>query len=89
MTAVLVFDRDGDAMAFATEEETAGYLEAVDVESGEYAAAYLGDGTVLRLLTPRGQNGPCWCWHGREGPGRAAGRDPGLPAHEGLGRRTP
>ena len=34
MTAVLVFDRDGDAMAFATEEETAGYLEAVDVETG-------------------------------------------------------
>lgn len=58
MGAVFVFDRDGDVMAFKSEAEAADYMEAIDVDDGEYAAAYLADGTVLDILAPHGPDGP-------------------------------
>jgi len=45
-------------MAFGSESEAAGYVEAIDVDDGEYDAAYLADGTVLKILAPDGPEGP-------------------------------
>jgi hypothetical protein len=41
--AVLVFTRDGDVMAFVSPEQAAAYMEAVDVEAGEYEAVFAVD----------------------------------------------
>lgn len=51
MGAVFVFDTSGDLNVFASLGDAAGWMEAIDVDDGEYAAAYLADGTVLRLST--------------------------------------
>jgi hypothetical protein len=56
--AAFVLDATGDLMAFASAGDAAAYLEAVDVVDGEYRAAWLHDGTVLRMLTPSGDDGP-------------------------------
>lgn len=49
MAAVFVFDNDGDLNVFPSLLAAAGWLEAVDVDAGEYAAAFLHDGTVLAM----------------------------------------
>lgn len=49
MTAVFAFGVEDDLHVFPSEEYAAGWMEAVDVEEGEYAAAYLLDGTVLEF----------------------------------------
>jgi len=51
VNGVFVFDTSGDLNVFASVDHAAGWLEAVDVDLGEYAAAYLLDGTVLELST--------------------------------------
>jgi len=56
--AVFMFKRDGDVMAFGSESEAAGYMEAIDIDDGEYDAAYLIDGIVLQILAPDGRDGP-------------------------------
>jgi hypothetical protein len=53
--AVLVFDRDGNLMVFLSAADAAGYMEAVDVEAGEYPAAFLLDGTRVDVGTDDGQ----------------------------------
>jgi hypothetical protein len=78
---VLVFDRDGDVMAFGSEAEAAGYMEAIDVDDGEYDAAYPADGTVLTTLAPDGPDGPVVLTRTDElDRGCPARQDPGLPA---------
>ena len=49
---------DGGLDVFASAAQLAGYAEAMDVEDGEYLAAWLHDGTVLRLSAPEGPEGP-------------------------------
>jgi hypothetical protein len=49
--AVLVFNRDGDLMVFLSVHDAAGYMEAVDVEAGEYPAVFLLDGTQVDVAT--------------------------------------
>jgi hypothetical protein len=51
MSAVFVFDTSGDMSVFASEDHATGWLEAIDVDGGEYAAAYHHDGTVVELAT--------------------------------------
>ncbi len=51
MPAVFIFDRDGDLNVFPSLRDAAGWLEAVDVEAGEYKAAFLHDGTVVNVGT--------------------------------------
>ena len=51
MTAVFVFDRDGDLNLFADLGDAEGWLEAVDVELGEYSHVFLHDGTVVQVGT--------------------------------------
>ena len=51
MPAVFVFERDGDLHVFPSLRAAAGWLEAIDVDAGEYAAAFLHDGTVVELST--------------------------------------
>ncbi len=48
MPGVLVFDRDGDLSVFPSIAAAEGYLEVIDVRDGEYPAAFLHDGTVLK-----------------------------------------
>lgn len=63
MSAVFVFDAEGDLSVFASIDAAAGWMEAVDVDAGEYAAAFLHDGTVVDMsidrervvLTPTGE----------------------------------
>jgi hypothetical protein len=45
-------------MAFQSEAEAAGFMEAIDVDDGEYDAAYLVDGTVLLIRILQGRDGP-------------------------------
>ena len=50
MAAVFVFSNDGDLDVFPSLQAAEGYMEAVDVVEGEeYAAAFLHDGTVVRI----------------------------------------
>lgn len=49
MTAVFVFGVEDELYVFPFEDYAAGWMEAVDVDDGEYAAAYLLDGTVLEV----------------------------------------
>jgi hypothetical protein len=51
VNGVFVFDTSGNLHVFASGDHAAGWLEAVDVDLGEYAAAHLLDGTVLELST--------------------------------------
>ena len=51
--AVLVFNRDGDVMAFPHLDVAAGWMEAVDVLEGEYEAAYTIDGRELTIVAER------------------------------------
>ena len=49
MPAVFVFDSDGDLDVFSSLGAAEGYMEAVDVEDGEYGDAFLHDGTVVKM----------------------------------------
>ena len=49
--AVFVFDQGGDVMAFPSVEDAAGYMEAVDVEAGEYPALFALDGRIITATT--------------------------------------
>ena len=51
MPAVFVFDRGGDLNVFSSLQAASGWLEAVDVDNGEYIAAFLHDGTVVATRT--------------------------------------
>jgi hypothetical protein len=51
---VLVFSRDGDVDVFASVRAAAGYLEAIDVEDGEYAAIFTYDGCEVAATTGAG-----------------------------------
>ena len=55
--AVFVLAGDG-LQAFASVHDVLGQVEAIDVDEGEYRAAWLHDGTVLRLRAPEGPEGP-------------------------------
>ena len=48
---VFVFCRDGEAMPFRSGAEAMGYLEAVDVDDGEYEAAFTFDGYIVSICT--------------------------------------
>jgi hypothetical protein len=45
-------------LIFASLDEAGGYMEAIDVDDGEYEAAYLHDGTILDVVIPLGPDGP-------------------------------
>ena len=47
LRAVFVFDRDGEMQVFPSLEQAADYMEAVDVNDGEYEALYTLDGWVI------------------------------------------
>jgi hypothetical protein len=49
--AVFVFDREGDLNVFPSLRAASGWLEAVDVDGGEYPAAFLDDGSVVEMST--------------------------------------
>jgi hypothetical protein len=50
VAAVFIFSSDGDLDVFPSLQAAEGYMEAVDVAEGrEYAAAFLHDGTVVRI----------------------------------------
>lgn len=49
MPAVFVFDSDGDLDVFSSLGAAEGYMEAGDVEDGEYGDAFLHDGTVVKM----------------------------------------
>lgn len=51
MPAVLVFYNDGDLDVFPSLQHAGGWMEAIDVDGGEYAAAFLHDGTVVDMRT--------------------------------------
>jgi len=51
--AVFVFDSEGDLNVFPSLETASGWMEAVDVDNREYAAAFLHDGTVVQMSTLR------------------------------------
>ena len=54
---VLVFDRDEGLLIFESRTHTAHWIEAIDVDEGEYTAAYSPDGGVLTLTAPEGPEG--------------------------------
>ncbi|MEU6096711.1 hypothetical protein [Streptomyces sp. NPDC047079] len=56
--ALLVFDRTEDLLAFESSAHATNYLEAIDVDEGEYTAAYTPDGRVLALSAPEPWKGP-------------------------------
>ena len=51
MPAVLVFTRDGDVMVFESPEQAAEWMEAVDVDAGEYPAVFAVDGRTATAST--------------------------------------
>jgi hypothetical protein len=48
---LLVFTRDGDLLVFPSQRQAAGYIEAIDVENGEYPAAFKPDGCRVQITT--------------------------------------
>ncbi|WP_158711545.1 hypothetical protein [Streptomyces xylophagus] len=55
---VLVFDRDEDLFVFESHVHVTNWIEAMDVDDGEYPAVYSPDGGVLALTAPEGPEGP-------------------------------
>ncbi|CAM5510938.1 hypothetical protein [Streptomyces aurantiogriseus] len=55
---VLVFDRTDDLLVFESFVHAANWLEAIDIDEGEYPAAYTPDGGVVALTTPEAWRGP-------------------------------
>lgn len=58
LDTVLIFDRDGDLFVFESYIHAVNWIEAIDVDEGEYTAAYSPDGGVLTLTAPEGPEGP-------------------------------
>lgn len=58
-TTVLVFDRDEDLLVFASFVQATDWIEAIDVDEGEYPALYSPDGGVWELSAsaPEGPQG--------------------------------
>jgi hypothetical protein len=54
---VLVFDRDEELFVFASFVHATNWIEAIDVDEGEYAAVYSPDGGVWALTAPEGPEG--------------------------------
>ncbi|MFF0013295.1 hypothetical protein [Streptomyces sp. NPDC005374] len=54
---VLVFDRDEDLLVFESFVHATNWIEAIDVDEGEYTAAYSPDGGVWALTSPEGPDG--------------------------------
>ncbi|MFF3988942.1 hypothetical protein ACFY0B_30685 [Streptomyces sp. NPDC001797] len=54
---VLIFDRDEDLLVFESHIHATNWIEAIDVDEGEYTAAYSPDGDVLTLTAPEGPEG--------------------------------
>ncbi|MFE5038942.1 hypothetical protein [Streptomyces sp. NPDC056683] len=54
---VLLFDRDEDLLVFESFVHATNWIEAIDVDEGEYTAAYSPDGGVLTLSAPEGPEG--------------------------------
>ncbi|MEV4433853.1 hypothetical protein [Streptomyces sp. NPDC049585] len=54
---VLIFDRDEDLFIFESFVHATNWIEAIDVDEGEYTAAYSPDGGVLALIAPEGPEG--------------------------------
>ncbi|GAA2780252.1 hypothetical protein GCM10010441_01160 [Kitasatospora paracochleata] len=48
---VFVFDQDNDLTVFTSIEAAAGWMEAIDVDEGEYTAAFTCDGAVVSMST--------------------------------------
>ena len=49
---------DGELLVLASAQDVLSRVEVMDVEDGEVEAAWLHDGTVLRLLAPEDPDGP-------------------------------
>jgi hypothetical protein len=49
---------DGELLVLASARDVLSRVEAIDVADGEVDAAWLHDGTVLRVLAPEGPDGP-------------------------------
>jgi hypothetical protein len=56
-TTVLIFDRDEDLLVLASFVQATDWIEAIDVDEGEYPAVYSPDGGVLALSAPEGPEG--------------------------------
>ncbi|MFE0351207.1 hypothetical protein [Streptomyces griseoluteus] len=54
---VLIFDRDEDLLVFASFVHATNWIEAIDVDEGEYTAVYSPDGGVWALTAPEGPGG--------------------------------
>ncbi|MGK5629005.1 hypothetical protein [Streptomyces sp. URMC 123] len=54
---MLIFDQDEDLLVFESFVDATDWLEAIDVDQGEYTAAYTPDGGVLALTAPEGPEG--------------------------------
>ncbi len=54
---VLIFDRGEDLLVFESFVHATNWIEAMDVDEGEYTAAYSPDGGVLALTAPEGPEG--------------------------------
>jgi hypothetical protein len=54
---VLVFDRAEDLHVFESSIQAMNWIEAIDVDEGEYPAAYSPDGGRLTLTAPEGPEG--------------------------------
>ena len=52
--AIFVFTADQDLLVFLSSDDAAGYMEAIDVEAGEYPAIYTDEGDVIEA-TAAGQ----------------------------------
>ncbi|MEU1622857.1 hypothetical protein ABZ479_36885 [Streptomyces sp. NPDC005722] len=58
LDTVFIFDRDGNLLVFESYIHATNWIEAIDVDEGEYTAAYSPDGGVLTLAAPEGPEGP-------------------------------
>lgn len=54
---VLIFDRNEDLLVFESFVHATDWIEAIDVDEGEYTAAYSPDGGVLALTASEGPEG--------------------------------
>jgi hypothetical protein len=57
LDTVLTFDRDEGLLVFESFVHATNWIEAIDVDEGEYTAAYTPDGGVLALTAPEGPEG--------------------------------
>jgi hypothetical protein len=54
---VLLFDRDEELFVFTSFVHATNWIEAIDIDEGEYTAVYSPDGGVLALTAPEGPEG--------------------------------